>query len=191
MDSPPDSILRRTNDSDNCLDAPVKSPKAQSERPVRLSSISSSEELVDALTTPAMRRLGPPSPASSTSALAVGSSTEAALIQSIEHGDYAPDGFEDTRSLTDSIRQHIVDGSLRYHAYHAGKYQFPNDEAEQDREELKHNLTIYLSDGEYFFAPIKKLLEQGAEVLDLGTGIGKWCIDREYTGCEMQTSSGR
>ncbi|KAF9762832.1 hypothetical protein IL306_003300 [Fusarium sp. DS 682] len=119
----------------------------------------------------------PPSPASSTvSPLAVGSTHEAALIQSIERGDYATDDDE-TRSLTDSIRQHIIEGGLRYHSYHAGKYLFPNDETEQDREELKHNLTVYLSDDRLFFAPIGQLLEKGAEVLDLGTGIGKWCIE--------------
>lgn len=133
----------------------------------------------DDSTVQSRRPFSPPSPSSSTSPLAVGSTHEAALIQSIERGDYALNDLDETRSLTDSIRQHIVDGGLRYHAYHAGKYLFPNDEAEQDREELKHNLTVYLCDGQMFFAPIEKLLEEGAEVLDLGTGIGKWCIDRK------------
>jgi hypothetical protein len=75
------------------------------------------------------------------------------------------------------------------HSYHAGKYLFPNDEAEQDREELKHNLTVYLCDDRLFFAPIEQLLEQGAEVLDLGTGIGKWCIDREIHLEKLRTRS--
>ena len=114
------------------------------------------------------KRFGPPSPASSGSAIAVGSSQEATLIQSIEQGDYASDDLEDTRSLTDSIRQHIVEGGLRYHAYHAGQYLFPNDETEQYRDELKHNLTIYLCDDEYFFAPIRSVLDGDGEVLDLG-----------------------
>jgi SAM-dependent methyltransferase len=57
------------------------------------------------------------------------------------------------------------------------KYLFPNDEVEQDREELKHNLTVYLCEDRLFFAPVERILEQGAEVLDLGTGIGRWCID--------------
>lgn len=114
------------------------------------------------------RRFGPPSPASSGSAIAVGTSHEAALIQSIEKGEYQPSNGDDTHSLTDSIRQHIVDGGLRYHAYHAGQYAFPNDEAEQAREDMKHNLTVYLCDGEYFLAPIRDQLEKGAEILDLG-----------------------
>ncbi|RDA90001.1 hypothetical protein CP533_1482 [Ophiocordyceps camponoti-saundersi (nom. inval.)] len=43
------------------------------------------------------------------------------------------DDDSETRSLTDSIRQHVVDGNLRYHAYHQGTYAFPNDETEQSR----------------------------------------------------------
>jgi hypothetical protein len=79
-----------------------------------------------------------------------------------------------------------MDGNLRYHSYRQGRYLFPNDEAEQDREELKHNLTVYLCDGKLFFAPIEDLLEKGAEVLDLGTGIGKWCIDRKVSRGRFQ-----
>ncbi|EXK33860.1 hypothetical protein FOMG_11071 [Fusarium oxysporum f. sp. melonis 26406] len=159
MNSPPNSFSRQSDDSP----------------PSNTSNQRDSAEKDQHL--PVYRHMIPPSPASSTtSPLAVGSAHEAALIQSIERGDYATDDDE-TRSLTDSIRQHIVEGGLRYHSYHAGKYLFPNDEAEQDREELKHNLTVYLCDDRLFFAPIEQLLERGAEVLDLGTGIGKWCID--------------
>ncbi|KAH8661160.1 hypothetical protein BGZ61DRAFT_151657 [Ilyonectria robusta] len=127
------------------------------------------------------RRIGPPSSSSaSDSAIAVGTSTDAAIIQSTENGEFSPPDDDDTHSLTHSIRQHIVEGGLRYHAYHAGKYVFPNDENEQYREDLKHNLTVYLCDGELFFAPIHRQLEDGAEVLDLGTGTGKWCIERVF-----------
>lgn len=118
---------------------------------------------------PTTHRLGPPSPSSTGSAIAVGTVSDAVLIQSIENGEFnGQGGDDDTRSLTESIRQHIVDGGLRYHAYHAGKYCFPNDETEQYRDDLKHNLTIYLSDGEFFFAPVHRALDGGAEVLDLG-----------------------
>ncbi|KAL9566508.1 hypothetical protein ACKAV7_009423 [Fusarium commune] len=159
MNSPPNSFSRQSDDSPS---SDTSNPRNSAEKDQHL---------------PVSRHMIPPSPASSTtSPLAVGSAHEAALIQSIERGDYATDDDE-TRSLTDSIRQHIVEGGLRYHSYHAGKYLFPNDEAEQDREELKHNLTVYLCDDRLFFAPIEQLLEKGAEVLDLGTGIGKWCID--------------
>ncbi|KAH6605947.1 hypothetical protein Trco_005100 [Trichoderma cornu-damae] len=116
----------------------------------------------------------PPSPASTGSAITVGTSQQALLIKSLEQGDYVPDddSWDDTRSLTDSIRQHIIDGGLRYHAYHAGQYAFPNDETEQYRDDLKHNLTIHLCEGSYFYAPIHDRLSQpGAEVLDLGKSL--------------------
>ncbi|KAI6775890.1 hypothetical protein HG530_002648 [Fusarium avenaceum] len=168
MNSPPNSIPRQsdfspTSDSPkprNDGPHPPKSPDKDNARPV------------------SRHLMVPPSPSSSNiSPLAVSSTHEAELIRSIEDGDRATDDLDETRSLTESIRQHIMDGNLRYHSYRQGRYLFPNDEAEQDREELKHNLTVYLCDGKLFFAPIEDLLEKGAEVLDLGTGIGKWCID--------------
>ncbi|RDA84276.1 hypothetical protein CP532_3356 [Ophiocordyceps camponoti-leonardi (nom. inval.)] len=73
----------------------------------------------------------------------------------------------ETRSLTDSIRQHVLDGNLRYHAYHQGTYAFPNDETEQWGDELKHDLTVDLCDGRLFLAPCHELFELGAQVLDL------------------------
>ncbi|RFU80601.1 methyltransferase [Trichoderma arundinaceum] len=140
----------------------------------------------DASSGPVPTRIGrPPSPASTGSAITVGTSQQAVLIKSLEQGEYVPDDdcWDDTRSLTDSIRQHIIDGGLRYHAYHAGQYAFPNDETEQYRDDLKHNLTIHLCEGRYYYAPVHELLQQpGVEVLDLGksperTGTGKWCIE--------------
>ncbi|PHH77732.1 hypothetical protein CDD80_246 [Ophiocordyceps camponoti-rufipedis] len=74
---------------------------------------------------------------------------------------------DETRSLTDSIRQHVVDGNLRYHAYHAGTYAFPNDEAEQYSDDVKHGLTVDLCDGRLFLAPCDDMFERGAQVLDL------------------------
>ncbi|KAK0383830.1 hypothetical protein NLU13_9741 [Sarocladium strictum] len=119
-----------------------------------------------------------PSPASTGSALAVGSSEQVELIKSLEQGEASREGIEDdTRSLTDSIREHIVAGGLRYHAYHAGSYSFPNDETEQYRDELKHNVCLHLCEGAYFYAPIQGMLERGGTVLDLGTGTGKWVVE--------------
>jgi hypothetical protein len=77
------------------------------------------------------------------------------------------DSFE-TKSLTESIREHVVEGGLRYHAYHCGKYPFPNDEVEQDRDDMKHLISITLCENNFFFAPIEDALEEGAEILDLG-----------------------
>ncbi|KAJ4150363.1 hypothetical protein LMH87_011115 [Akanthomyces muscarius] len=111
--------------------------------------------------------------------VAVGNADDVSVIYGIEQGaEYIDSDYtDDTQSLTSSIRQHIVDGGLRYHAYHAGQYAFPNDEMEQHRDDLKHDLTLHLCDGKYFLAPIEEILDEGAQVLDLGTGNGKWCIE--------------
>lgn len=186
MNSPPDSFVRQTPGPESLLDS------SRSDQHVRLPSMSPSDD-VDPTEGKSSEeksttgRFGPPSPASSSSAIAVGSGQEVAVIQSIERGEYDCNDLDDTRSLTDSIRQHIVDGGLRYHAYHAGKYLFPNDETEQYRDDLKHNLSVYLCDGESFFAPVHERLETSAMVLDLGTGTGKWCIDLadDYPNCEF------
>lgn len=167
MNSPPDSIVRQTPGPESLLDS------SRSDQHVRLPSMSPSDDVdpsegKSSGEKSTAGRFGPPSPASSSSAIAVGSGQEAAVIQSIERGEYDCNDLDDTRSLTESIRQHIVDGGLRYHAYHAGKYLFPNDETEQYRDDLKHNLSIYLCDGESFFAPIHERLETSAMVLDLG-----------------------
>ena len=86
----------------------------------------------------------------------------------------APAGEQDfsqeTSSITSSIRDHVFVGGLRYHAYHAGKYPFPNDDVEQDRDDMQHNMVVTLCDGKSFYAPVGEVLEGGGEVLDLG----KW-----------------
>ncbi|SPN99044.1 related to methyltransferase [Cephalotrichum gorgonifer] len=73
----------------------------------------------------------------------------------------------ETHSLTESIREHVIEGGFRYHAYHAGKYPFPNGEVEQACDAMSHLLTLALCDGKAFFAPVHDLLTEGAEVLDL------------------------
>ncbi|KAK3342731.1 S-adenosyl-L-methionine-dependent methyltransferase [Neurospora tetraspora] len=77
-------------------------------------------------------------------------------------------------SIIDSIRGHVYECGFRYHAYHAGKYAYPNDETEQCREEIKHRMSAMLCDGQFFFAPVEEALEDGGQVLDLGTGTGLW-----------------
>ncbi|KAK3950954.1 S-adenosyl-L-methionine-dependent methyltransferase [Pseudoneurospora amorphoporcata] len=94
--------------------------------------------------------------------------------------DDCPFEFDDSdesdcsSSTTDSIRDHVYEGGLRYHAYHAGKYAYPNDENEQSREEIKHTMSVMLCDGQSFLAPVEEALEHGGQVLDLGTGTGIW-----------------
>jgi hypothetical protein len=77
-----------------------------------------------------------------------------------------------TRLTNDAIGR-----GRRYHAYRDGLYAFPNDDLEQNRDDIKHDMWMLLSDQKLFYAPLEEKLEDGdAEVLDLGTGTGSWCI---------------
>ncbi|KAK4151525.1 S-adenosyl-L-methionine-dependent methyltransferase [Chaetomidium leptoderma] len=74
-------------------------------------------------------------------------------------------------SMTSSVRDHVYEGGLRYHAYRAGKYAFPNDDVEQNRDDMKHTMTLMLCRGAYFYAPVVEALEEG------GTGTGIWAME--------------
>lgn len=79
-----------------------------------------------------------------------------------QHQHHYPD------SISSSVKAHVYEGGLRYHAYHDGRYAFPNDDVEQNRDDMKHQLTLQLCDKKYFHAPVKDRLAAGAQVLDLG-----------------------
>lgn len=89
----------------------------------------------------------------------------------------------ETTSATSSVLEGIYENGLRYHSYKAGKYPFPNDEAEQERDDLKHEMTIKLCSGKHFYAPIDKMLQKGGEALDLG----KWA--ETGTTCTIKKQS--
>ncbi|PVH70685.1 S-adenosyl-L-methionine-dependent methyltransferase [Cadophora sp. DSE1049] len=60
-----------------------------------------------------------------------------------------------------------------YHGYQKGKYFLPNDEREQERLDLQHELFYRTLDGRLYLAP----LPATHRVLDMGTGTGHWAID--------------
>ena len=63
-----------------------------------------------------------------------------------------------------------VSGRLQANPGSAG-YLFPNDEQEQDRQDMVHELTRLTMDCKLFFAPVKP-----KRVLDIGTGTGSWAL---------------
>lgn len=190
MNSPPDSLSRSTSKSKAA--APISPPVGEddglaSNQQFSLLDVKIPDSSMDQDGT-LSRRFAPPSPASTISAIAVGSTSDAAIIQSIEKGEH-PEGdafLDDTRSLSESIRQHIVDGGLRYHAYHAGQYAFPNDDTEQMRDDLKHNLTIHLCEGDYIYSPVQSVLEAGGKVLDLGKNLTTFSASSLHTPCSIK-----
>lgn len=71
-------------------------------------------------------------------------------------------------SMSSSVRAHVYEGGMRYHAFRDGKYPFPNDETEQNRDDMKHHMSLLLCQGEFFLSPVADKLKAGGEVLDLG-----------------------
>ncbi|OTB01057.1 hypothetical protein M426DRAFT_26042 [Hypoxylon sp. CI-4A] len=89
----------------------------------------------------------------------------------------------DSISMSEDVRDYVFENSRRYHKYNEGRYPFPNDDAEQEREDLQHAMVMLLCDGKLHYAP----LQNPQSVLDIGTGTGIWAIDMgdEYPAAEI------
>lgn len=79
-------------------------------------------------------------------------------------------------SISSSVRDYAFESNRRYHKYQEGRYQFPNDEPEQEREDMKHSMIVNLCDGKLHFAPLR----HPHSILDIGTGTGIWATDSKY-----------
>lgn len=74
--------------------------------------------------------------------------------------DDSDDGYDtasiqsSTASLSSSIMAGVWEHGRRYNKFREGQYVLPNDEGEQNREDMKHAMTVMLMDGALHFAPI-------------------------------------
>ncbi|KAK4453394.1 S-adenosyl-L-methionine-dependent methyltransferase [Podospora aff. communis PSN243] len=113
--------------------------------------------------------------------------SRAAVEQAGEGGSIVVDGdelsdagYESDRhtsastSLADSMRDYIYENGRRYHRFREGRYNFPNDDSEQQREDMKHAMVKMLCGDKLYFAPIGS---RPQEILDIGTGTGIWAIE--------------
>lgn len=84
-------------------------------------------------------------------------------------------------SLSSSVRDYLFENGRRYHRFREGRYNFPNDEPEQDREDMKHACVKMLCQERLYFAPIDEDENGGKgppqNILDIGTGTGIWAIE--------------
>lgn len=90
-------------------------------------------------------------------------------------GGYESEGFSSgSTSAESSIRDYMFENGRRYHRFREGSYNFPNDDVEQEREDMKHAMIKLLCGQKLHFAPIG---DNPQEVLDIGTGTGIWVIE--------------
>lgn len=108
---------------------------------------------------------------------------EAQIVPDTFSGDDAfdDDGYDSdslqsaSTSLTSSARNFAFENGRRYHKFREGAYNFPNDDTEQDREDMKHAMVMNLCQ-QLHFAPIG---DNPQRILDMGTGTGIWAIESE------------
>lgn len=84
--------------------------------------------------------------------------------------------FSTSTSLSSSVRDFDFENGRRYHAYRQGSYLLPNDDAEQEREDMKHATVLTVCGGKLHFAPIPESAPD-TRILDIGTGTGIWCLE--------------
>ncbi|KAK3318288.1 S-adenosyl-L-methionine-dependent methyltransferase [Apodospora peruviana] len=77
-------------------------------------------------------------------------------------------------SVTSSVNEHVWEYGRRYHKFRYGRYPIPNDDAEYNREALRHIMLKELLGGKLYLAPIGDNVQK---VIDLGTGFGDWAIE--------------
>ncbi|RDW56389.1 hypothetical protein BP5796_13211 [Coleophoma crateriformis] len=73
-------------------------------------------------------------------------------------------------SLTSEAHGFVFENGRRYHGYKSGRYMLPNDENEMEREDMKHHITMLLTEGRLHLSPIGPSPQN---ILDIGTGTGK------------------
>ncbi|KAG5935748.1 hypothetical protein E4U53_000375 [Claviceps sorghi] len=90
-------------------------------------------------------------------------------------GGYESDGFSSgSTSAESSVRDYMFENGRRYHRFREGHYNFPNEDVEQEREDMKHAMVKLLCSQKLHFAPIGN---NPQEILDIGTGTGIWAIE--------------
>lgn len=104
--------------------------------------------------------------------------------RSVSDAGYETDSIQSaSTSIGSSVRDYAFENGRRYHRFREGAYNFPNDDSEQDREDMKHAMMVNLCQTLHF-APIGP---NPQNILDMGTGTGIWAIEigDQYPGANI------
>jgi hypothetical protein len=94
--------------------------------------------------------------------------------QSPDDSAYGDEISSYTASLTASALNFPEKDGRRYHRYKEGKYFLPNDDKENSRLDILHELGLVILKGKLNLAPIENDIERA---IDLGTGTGLWAVE--------------
>ncbi|KAF4819681.1 Secondary metabolism regulator LAE1 [Colletotrichum siamense] len=82
-----------------------------------------------------------------------------------------------TTSVSGSILDYRLENGRTYHRYKDGKYNYPNDDRENERLDLQHHMFLLTHDNKLGTAPPNEKGAQVKRALDVGTGTGLWAIE--------------
>jgi hypothetical protein len=114
----------------------------------------------------------------------IDSGADAQSITSASESGYETDTLGSaSTSLASGVRDYAFENGRRYHKFREGTYNFPNDDSEQEREDMKHSMMVNLCQTLHF-APLG---DNPQQILDMGTGTGIWAIESECCCLSYQT----
>lgn len=129
---------------------------------------------INTFSQPSETNVGRPEPSPPPSLLGQATGAQAALsftstwITPASTEELAAAGDDDDNSFLDT--DFVYENGRRYHAPASGRvvYPLPNDESEQERDDMKHKLALWMMHEKLLYAPVDEVLKRGGMVFDLG-----------------------